>query len=701
MLATGRCILKYVKGIGPQRAQLLSSELGLETAFDLLRHYPVSYIDRSAVRSLRSLHDAVAADVAMVQVKGRFISFNVIGEGAKMRLTGLFSDGSATMEVVWFKGCRAVRNRLRAGEEYILFGKPGKFNGTLQMVHPEVDAPDSVAAAETVRAVYPLSEKLRRHNITSRTIHTIILQFLSSLRTPLRDTLPPSTVAACHLMDLDTAIRTIHNPSGPDALAKARLRLKFEELFYIQVDMLRRSRKRKAATQGYIMPRIGKWFNDFYSLCLPFELTGAQKRVIKEIRADIAGGRQMNRLVQGDVGSGKTLVALMAMLLALDNGYQACLMAPTEILAGQHYETIRSIVAKIGLNVRLLTGSTKAKDRRLIDDELRDGSLHILVGTHAVLEDRVEFHRLGLAVIDEQHRFGVAQRARLWSKSAVPPHVLVMTATPIPRTLAMTVYGDLDVSVIDELPPGRKPVATVLRYDDQRAKVRDAVRRQLDQGHQVYIVYPLVKENEKLDLRSVEEGFADAEAAYAPYKVALVHGQLKPAVKDEQMERFASGEASVLVATTVIEVGVNVPNATTMIIENAERFGLSQLHQLRGRVWRGADRSYCVLMSKHQISSDTRKRLEIMTSTTDGFVIAEADMQMRGPGDIEGTAQSGLPFDLKIADIARDGQIIQLARKAAEALLDADPDIVSPENATFAAALAGTLQRTVDWSRIS
>ncbi len=701
MLATGRCILKYVKGIGPQRAQLLSSELGLETAFDLLRHYPVSYIDRSAVRSLRSLHDAVAADVAMVQVKGRFISFNVIGEGAKMRLTGLFSDGSATMEVVWFKGCRAVRNRLRAGEEYILFGKPGKFNGTLQMVHPEVDAPDSVAAAETVRAVYPLTEKLRRHNITSRTIHTIILQFLSSLRMPLRDTMPPSTVAACHLMDLDTAIRIIHNPSGPDALAKARFRLKFEELFYIQVDMLRRSRKRKAATQGYIMPRIGKWFNDFYSLCLPFELTEAQKRVIKEIRADIAGGRQMNRLVQGDVGSGKTLVALMAMLLALDNGYQACLMAPTEILAGQHYETIRSIVAKIGLNVRLLTGSTKAKDRRLIDDELRDGSLHILVGTHAVLEDRVEFHRLGLAVIDEQHRFGVAQRARLWSKSAVPPHVLVMTATPIPRTLAMTVYGDLDVSVIDELPPGRKPVATVLRYDDQRVKVRDAVRRQLDQGHQVYIVYPLVKENEKLDLRSVEEGFADAEVAYAPYKVALVHGQLKPAVKDEQMERFASGEASVLVATTVIEVGVNVPNATTMIIENAERFGLSQLHQLRGRVGRGADRSYCVLMSKHQISSDTRKRLEIMTSTTDGFVIAEADMQMRGPGDIEGTAQSGLPFDLKIADIARDGQIIQLARKAAEALLDADPDIVAPENATFAAALAGTLQRTVDWSRIS
>lgn len=449
------------------------------------------------------------------------------------------------------------------------------------------------------------------------------------------------------------------------------------------------------------MPRIGQWFNDFYAQCLPFELTGAQKRVIKEIRADIAGGRQMNRLVQGDVGSGKTLVALMAMLLALDNGYQACLMAPTEILAGQHFETIRGIVAKIGLNVKLLTGSTKAKERRIIDQELRDGSLHILVGTHAILENKVEFQRLGLAVIDEQHRFGVAQRAKLWAKSAVPPHVLVMTATPIPRTLAMTVYGDLDVSVIDELPPGRKPVATVLRYDDQRAKVQDAVRRQLEAGHQVYIVYPLVKENEKLDLRSVEEGFAKTEQIYAPYKVALVHGQLKPAAKDEQMERFVSGEAAILVATTVIEVGVNVPNATTMIIENAERFGLSQLHQLRGRVGRGADRSYCVLMTKHKIGADTRKRLEIMTSTTDGFVIAEADMQMRGPGDIEGTAQSGLPFDLKIANLARDGQIIQLARQAAEDLLDSDPDLQAPANFRFAMSLAEMLKRTTDWSRIS
>lgn len=701
MLATRRYDIKYVKGIGPQRAQLLASELGIHSVYDLLRHYPTSYIDRSTTRSLRSLYDAAAVDVAMVLVRGRFVSFNVLGEGAKMRLVGLFSDGTATMEVVWFKGWREMRKRLRAGEEYILFGKPGRFNNILQMAHPEVDSPDSITAGETVRPVYPLTEKLRQRNITGRVIHAAVMSVFASLKAPLKETLPPSTIAQNNLLGLDAALRAIHNPTDQATLAKARLRLKFEELFYIQVDMLRRSRNRKAGTQGYIMPHIGKWFNDFYSQCLPFELTGAQKRVIKEIRADMACGRQMNRLVQGDVGSGKTLVALMAMLLAIDNGYQACLMAPTEILAGQHYETIRSIVAKIGLNVKLLTGSSKAKERRLIDEQLRDGTLHILVGTHAVLEDKVEFKRLGLAVIDEQHRFGVAQRARLWAKSLVPPHVLVMTATPIPRTLAMTVYGDLDVSVIDELPPGRKPVATVLRYDDQRAKVMAAVRRQLDAGHQVYIVYPLVKENEKLDLRSVEEGFAKAEEYFAPYKVALVHGQLKPAVKDEQMERFVSGEAAVLVATTVIEVGVNVPNATTMIIENAERFGLSQLHQLRGRVGRGADRSYCVLMSKHKIGADTRKRLEIMTSTTDGFVIAEADMQMRGPGDIEGTAQSGLPFDLKIANLAQDGQIIQLARRSAEALLDSDPNLSMPANSGFVMALADMLQRTTDWSRIS
>lgn len=503
------------------------------------------------------------------------------------------------------------------------------------------------------------------------------------------------------LMSLDKAIRTIHIPDSPEKLEKARERLKFEELFYIQVDMLRRSRTRKASIQGYMMPHVGRWFNDFYYNCLPFELTGAQKRVIKEIRADMISGRQMNRLVQGDVGSGKTLVALLTMLLAIDNGYQACLMAPTEILATQHFETISGLASKIGLNVKLLTGSTRAKQRRIIDEGLRDGSIHILVGTHAVLEDKVVFKNLGFAVIDEQHRFGVAQRARLWKKSAIPPHVLVMTATPIPRTLAMTVYGDLDVSVIDELPPGRKPVNTVLRYDEQREKVASGIRRQLDAGHQVYIVYPLVEENEKLDLRSVTEGFEAAKATFKPYGVTLVHGKMKPTEKDESMQLFSSGKASVLVATTVIEVGVNVPNATTMVIENAERFGLSQLHQLRGRVGRGADRSHCILMTKHQISADTRKRLELMTQTTDGFVIAEADMEMRGPGDIEGTMQSGLPFDLKIANLARDGQIIQLARRAAEGLLDMDPELSLPENREFATALSIMVNRSTDWSRIS
>ncbi|MBD5234171.1 MAG: ATP-dependent DNA helicase RecG [Bacteroidales bacterium] len=700
MLSLRNFDIKFVKGIGPERAKLLTSELGIHTAYDLLRLYPTSYIDRSRTYSIRSLHQATG-EFPYLQIRGRFVSFNVLGEGASMRLIGLFTDGTATIDCVWFKGVREVRNRLAAGHEYVLFGKPSFFRETLQMTHPEVDPPERIDAGPKVRAVYPLTEKLRQRNLGSKVIHAAITNFLLTRKAPFAETLPPSIVKSQGLMGLDEAIRTIHVPVSSEALAQARKRFKFEELFYIQTDMLMRSRKRKLQVQGFIMPRIGQWFNDFYNTCLPFDLTGAQKRVIKEIRADIVSGRQMNRLVQGDVGSGKTLVALMAMLLAIDNGYQACLMAPTEILATQHFETISGLAAQIGLNVRLLTGSTRAKQRRVIDEGLRDGTIHILVGTHAVIEDKVVFKNLGLAVIDEQHRFGVAQRAKLWNKNTVPPHMLVMTATPIPRTLAMTVYGDLDVSVIDELPPGRKPVNTVLRFDEQRSQVQKGIRAQLDAGHQVYIVYPLVEENEKLDLKSVNEGFEAASELYAPYKVALVHGKMKPAEKDSNMQRFASGEASVLVATTVIEVGVNVPNATTMVIENAERFGLSQLHQLRGRVGRGADKSHCILMSKHQIGSDTRKRLELMTSTTDGFVIAEADMQMRGPGDIEGTMQSGLPFDLRIANLAQDGQIIELARRAAESLLDADPALQAPENRTFAHALSMMLNRATDWSRIS
>lgn len=688
--------LTYVKGIGPERAKLLDQQLGLKTAYDLLHHFPTSYVDRSTFYTVRELEP----DVAQVQVKGRFVSFNVLGEGAKMRLCGLFSDGTGTMEVVWFKGIKTIRRTLSTGMDYVLFGKPTTFNGFKQMSHPEVDTLDKAIAQQGMRGVYPLTEGLRNRNIGSRHFHDWICGLLDVCH-HFAETLPQSVIEKAGLMDLDTAIREIHRPTSPARLKKAQERLKFEELFYIQADMLRRSRKRKAMSDGARMPRVGATFNNFYSTCLPFPLTGAQKRVVKEIRSDLVSGRQMNRLVQGDVGSGKTVVALMAMLLAVDNGYQACMMAPTEILATQHYESLRALAAPVGVNVRLLTGSTRRKEREEIHAQLASGDLHILVGTHAVLEDPVQFHNLGLAVIDEQHRFGVAQRARLWAKSALPPHILVMTATPIPRTLAMTVYGDLDVSVIDELPPGRKPVMTMLRYDPQRQQVYRGIGRQLAAGRQVYIVYPLIDENEKLDLRSLNEGYELICDTFPSYRVAFVHGRLKPAEKDHQMELFASGQAQILVATTVIEVGVNVPNATTMVIENAERFGLSQLHQLRGRVGRGADQSYCILMSKYKIAKETRERLELMTRTTDGFEIAEADMRMRGPGDIEGTMQSGMPFELHIANPATDGQIIELARRCAETLLDSDPELRATENAAFAQALRDAVARTADWSRIS
>ncbi len=691
-----RLDIKYVKGIGPVRADLLARELSIRTAYDLLRHYPSSYVDRTTFYTIREL----VPDVASVQLKGRFVSFNVLGEGARQRLVGLFSDGTGTIEVTWFKSVRYQREHLRTGVDYVLFGRPGSFNGRPQLVHPEVDTVEKALAHQGMRGVYPLTDILRQRGITSRHFNEWIIGLLDA-RPPFAETLPQSVVGACSLMSLDAAIREIHRPSSPINLKKARERLKFEELFYIQVDMLLRSRDRKAVSAGFVMPRVGEMFHRFYETSLPFPLTAAQKRVVKEIRADMLSGRQMNRLVQGDVGSGKTIVALMAMLLAADNGFQACMMAPTEILATQHYTSLRELAAPVGVNVRLLTGSTRKTERQEIHAQLASGELHILVGTHAVLEDPVQFRNLGLAVIDEQHRFGVAQRARLWAKNTIPPHVLVMTATPIPRTLAMTVYGDLDVSVIDELPPGRKPVCTVLRYDEQREQVYRGIGRQLAEGRQVYIVYPLIDDNENLDLRSLNEGYDIICDTFSDYRVAFVHGRLKPAEKDHQMELFASGKARILVATTVIEVGVNVPNATIMVIENAERFGLSQLHQLRGRVGRGADQSYCILMSKHKAAKETKERLRLMTQTTDGFEIAEADMRMRGPGDIEGTMQSGIPFDLHIANLATDGQIIQMARNAAERLLDADPHLTAPGHRAFAAALREAISRTVDWSRIS
>lgn len=688
--------IMYLKGVGPARAELLDKQLGIKSFFDLLFHFPTNYIDRSTTYRIKDF----SGEMPAIQLKGRFISFTTQGEGARTRLIGLFSDGSGTIEVVWFQKIKQIRKAYSTGFEYVLFGKPTLFNNRWNIVHPEIDTPSSAIATQGIRGVYPLTETLRNRGITSRVIFNWVQTILSNIK-DISETLPQSVIERNHLMGLLDAIKNIHTPQSPDLLQKAKLRLKFEELFYIQLNILQYTIRRLSAIGGFNFNHIGNYFNTFYNQCLPFELTGAQKRVIKEIRADMRSGHQMNRLLQGDVGSGKTLVALLCMLIALDNNTQACLMAPTEILATQHFETISNLVQSIGVNVKLLTGSTRKKERDEIHRQLEDGSLHILIGTHAVIEDNVKFHNLGFIVIDEQHRFGVAQRARLWNKNHTPPHVLVMTATPIPRTLAMTVYGDLDVSIIDELPPGRKPVTTALRFDNQRLDVYKHIGRQLKEGRQVYIVYPLIQENEKLDLRCLEEGYELIRETFPMYKVAYVHGKMKPSEKDHQMTLFATHKADILVATTVIEVGVNVPNATTMLIENAERFGLSQLHQLRGRVGRGEGQSYCILMTKHQIASETRKRLEIMTSTTDGFLIAEADLKMRGPGDLEGTMQSGLPLNLRIANIATDGQIIQLARDTAEEILKEDPQLSLPQNSILRNQLKLLFNKVIDWSRIS
>ncbi len=688
--------IKYLKGIGPKRAELLGKQLGIKSYRDLLYHFPTRYLDRSSIYRVKDL----SGEMPMIQLKGRFIAMTVQGEGAKTRLVGVFTDGTGTMEVVWFRRIKQIRESYHTGNEYIIFGKPELFNNRWSMVHPEVDTPAATTAAQGLRGVYPLTETLRNQGIGARQIFTWVQTALAASPV-ITETLPRSIIERLKLMSLRESLINIHNPQSNEKLQAARLRLKFEELFYIQLNIQRYSRRRNAQLTGFRFPRIGQYFNTFYSQQMPFELTGAQKRVIKEIRADMGTGKQMNRLLQGDVGSGKTLVALLCMLIALDNGTQACLMAPTEILATQHYETISSMVAPIGINVKLLTGSTRKKERDIIHSQLTDGSLHILIGTHAVIEDNVQFKNLGFVVIDEQHRFGVAQRARLWQKNMVVPHVLVMTATPIPRTLAMTIYGDLSVSVIDELPPGRKPVTTLLRYDNNRMAVYQALGKQLKQGRQAYIVYPLIQENEKLDLKCLEEGYEMIRETFRDYKVCYVHGKMKPAEKEHQMMLFATNQAQILVATTVIEVGVNVPNASTMIIENAERFGLSQLHQLRGRVGRGADQSYCILMTHQKIQKETRQRLEIMTSTTDGFVIAEADLKMRGPGDMEGTLQSGIAFDLHIANLATDGQIVQLARDAADDTLDKDPELALPENSILRSELLQQASKAVDWSRIS
>lgn len=712
--------IKFLKGVGDARAKVLASELGVATFRDLLYYFPFRHIDRSRFYRIDEL---TGTDLPALQIKGRFISFNIEGEGVRKRLVGVFSDGGRRLlEVVWFSKIQALSTAYKPGVEYVIFGKPNLFRNAYSIVHPEVEVYDPAKPPTGFRGVYSLTETMRKRGYSTRLLQTLVGNIFSNTGfAGIQDTLPREIVSRYSLMPLDEAFRQMHFPDNARSLQKATERFKFEELFYVEMHILRYSMERGSKIPGYLFQKIGEKFNGFYFNVLPFELTGAQKRVLKEIRADMKTGRQMNRLLQGDVGSGKTMVAFMSLLMAVDNGCQGALMAPTEILATQHYETLKSWADPIGVRVELLTGSTRVAARRVIHDGLESGDIDIIVGTHALIEDSVKFHRLGLAVIDEQHRFGVAQRARMWQKNSVAPHVLVMTATPIPRTLAMTVYGDLEVSVIDELPPGRKPVTTLLRYDTSRLEVDRLIFSQLREGRQIYIVYPLIEENEKLDLKSLEEGYRRTCDTFPGYRVCFVHGKMKPAEKDYQMDLFVKGEARIMVATTVIEVGVNVPNASVMVIENAERFGLSQLHQLRGRVGRGADQSYCILMGKAKGSADTKKRLSIMTETTDGFLISEADMKIRGPGDMEGTQQSGLAFNLKVADLARDGQILTRAREAALAVLRGNPSLLAPgcvatppqkgdmapvavlpqSVSVMVEELRLRFARTVDWSRIS
>ena len=690
--------IKYLPGVGPKRAELLNKELEIFTYLDLLHYYPYKYIDRSKTYKISEIDGSMPP----IQLRGRIVSYNTHGEGARRRLTALFSDGTGVIELVWFKGIRYITDRYKPGTEYTLFGRPTLFNGKFNIAHPELDPiDDRIDNTTGLQGYYTTTEKMKNAFLTSKALQKMIYTLLAGIQSPLPETLPAPVIAHRQLMGLTDALRNIHFPASINHLRRAELRLKFEELFYLQLHILRYTRLRNQKLGGFRFDHIGDSFNNFYHHILPFELTQAQKRVIKEIRADMGSGRQMNRLLQGDVGSGKTLVALMSMLIAVDNGYQACLMAPTEILATQHYEGLKAMVEPLGLRIELLTGSVTKKRRAPILDGLLTGEVNLLVGTHALLEDTVNFANLGFVVIDEQHRFGVEQRARLWNKNKIPPHILVMTATPIPRTLAMTVYGDLDVSVIDQLPPGRKPIQTLLQYDNRRAQLYAALRKQLQMGRQAYIVYPLIQESEKSDLKNLEEGYDLIREAFPEYQVCMVHGKMKAAEKETQMQRFVSGEAQIMVATTVIEVGVNVPNASVMIIENAERFGLAQLHQLRGRVGRGAEQSYCILMTSYKINQDTRKRLELMTETNDGFRIAEADMQMRGPGDMEGTQQSGIAFNLQIANLAKDGQILQAARDEANALLDSDERLERPENYIVRKELNRIFERQKNWGLIS
>ena len=690
--------IKYLQGVGPQRAAMLDKELNIRSLHDLLYYFPYKYVDRSR---LYYIHE-IDGNMPYIQLKGEILSFETVGEGRQRRLVAHFSDGTGVVDLVWFQGIKYLMGRYKAHEPYIVFGKPTVFNGRINIAHPDIDpASELTLSAMGLQPYYNTTEKMKRGGLNSHAIEKLMKNAFALLQNPFKETLSEKVVREHHLMPLDEAMRNIHFPQNPELLRKAQYRLKFEELFYVQLNILRYAKDRQHKYRGLMFERVGEVFNTFYNQNLPFQLTDAQKRVIKEIRKDMGSGRQMNRLLQGDVGSGKTLVALMSMLIALDNGYQACIMAPTEILAAQHYETITRLLFGMNIRVELLMGSVKGKKREEILKGLLTGEVRILIGTHAVLEDTVNFSSLGMVVIDEQHRFGVAQRAKLWNKNVSPPHVLVMTATPIPRTLAMTLYGDLDVSVIDELPPGRKPIQTIHQFDNRRSSLYAGIRKQIAEGRQVYIVYPLIKESEKMDIKNLEEGYGYICEEFPECKVSKVHGQMKPSEKDAEMQRFVNGETQIMVATTVIEVGVNVPNASVMVIENAERFGLSQLHQLRGRVGRGADQSYCILVTSYKLSEETRKRLEIMVQTNDGFEIAEADLKLRGPGDLEGTQQSGVAFDLKIADIAKDGQLLQYVREVAGRIIDEDPTGVLPENEILWRQLQSLRKTNVNWAAIS
>ncbi len=690
--------IEYLKGVGPQRAATLQTELGIFSFRDILNHFPFRYQDRSVFHEIRDIH---LVD-NYLQLKGKITYMGEVGTGRHRKLTARFEDNSGTVDLIWFQGIQWVKANLRVGETYLLFGKPKAYNQNWTIPHPELTKWGEQSNDLGLQAMYPSTEKLNAKGLNAKGIGKIIQGLLPQIKHQIPEVLPSYLTEELHLISKEQAYFSIHAPKNEVEFKQARYRLKFEELFFLQLELLLRKEIRAKKMKGFIFSELGGLFNTFYTKHLPFELTNAQKRVLKEIRKDFLHGEHMNRLLQGDVGSGKTLVALLTILMGIDNGFQGALMAPTEILATQHYESLRELVGDLPIEIALLTGSTKKARRAEIHEGLQNGSIQLLIGTHALLEDVVQFANLGIVVIDEQHRFGVAQRSKMWGKNSTPPHVLIMTATPIPRTLAMTFYGDLDVSIIDELPPGRKPIQTIHRRENHRPKLLQFIKEQISIGRQIYIVYPLIQESEKLDFKNLQEGYElITEAFPSPqYQVSMVHGKLKPIEKDAEMQRFVKAETQIMVATTVIEVGVNVPNASVMVIESAERFGLSQLHQLRGRVGRGAEKSYCILMTGDKLSKESMKRMDTMVMTNDGFQISEVDLQLRGPGDLMGTQQSGV-LDLKLADLSRDGQIVSLAREKAREILEKDPDLLLAENLPLNQRMRQVLKSRPNWGRIA